>query len=200
MTIDNRAPSPKRQVRNLLSVLSFSILSAFLIAGLLLYAYGPSGRYLVKQALLSPDLMTSLNFNDSNHKTGGMSRFVFDGIELSLYDSQTKKMQNKPISLDGYKKFYELVANEKSLKSPPEEVESSFRKMPIASLLINIRTDSHAAWQDETKIFQEINFLVEGDYFRIELREEQNSGGNWAYYYYPGIYQKALNLLSLWTK
>lgn len=191
MAEDNRQISPKRQIRNLLMVLVSSVICAFLVSGLLLYYYSPSGRYIVKNALLAPELTTTLMYNDTNHKTGGSSRFVFDGIEFSFYDNQTKQQRNMQLTQEQYQKLYQLIASDKSLLNVPKEVISQFNKATNATLTIKVRTESHAAWQDETKIFQAMRFVNDGDYFNIELHEEK-SANNLVYFYHPGIYKEIL--------
>lgn len=193
MAVDNRQISPKRQIRNLLMVLFSSVMCAFLVSGMLLYYYSPSGRYVVKNALLAPELTTALMYNDTNHKTGGSSRFVFDGIEFAFYDSETKQQRKLQITPEQYQNFYQLIASEQSLLDVSKEVVALFNQEATAKLSIKVRTESHAAWQDETKIFQSVLFVFEGDFFRIELHEEK-SANNWVYFYHPGIYQEVMKV------
>lgn len=193
MAVDNQQNSSMGKIRALLTVLISGVVCAFLVSGLLLYYYGPSGRYLVKNALLAPELMTSLAYNDTNKKTGGNSRFVFDGIEFSFYDDQAKMQRLIQISPGAYKNFYDLVMADKSLLNVPEAVLALFEKAATI-LTIKVRTESHAAWQDETKVFQVVQFSDEGNHYRIKLHEEP-SPNEWVYYSHPDILTNAIHTL-----
>lgn len=186
MTIDEREPSVKHQIRNMLLVITSGVMGAILLSLFFLYSYGPSGRYQASHALLSPQLANTLAFNDTNHKTGGSSRFIFDGIEFTYFEKNGQKNLIQ-IDLPTYEKFYQMISADQSLLDISNDVLGLFNQGTNSSLVIKIRTDSHAQWQDETKIFQEVAFASEGNYYRIELREDK--AGEWAYYYHPGIYQ-----------
>lgn len=185
--------SAKKQIRSLIFVLSCSVGCAFLVTLFFLYNYGPSGRYAVRNVLLAPELILSLNYNDTNTKTGGDSRFVFDDIEFSYYDNTGKKWNKLHIDHDHYSQFYQLIVSDISLQKVSRHIEAMFQERAPSSLVLKVRTDSSAKWQEETKIFQEIHFVEDGDYYRIELHEE-NKTQNWAYFYHPNIYQEVLRL------
>ena len=185
--------SQKSQIRNLLAVLGAGLLSAFLVAGILLYKYGPSGRYAFKSTLLAPELVTGLSFNDTNSKTGGTSRFVFGGIEYAYYDFQEKQWKQVPITLEQYANLYQEVGNQESLANVDDEVVSFFNEGNPPKLILLARTESDASWQESKKPFQEVQFSNNGNYFRIQLRED-NRGIHWAYFYFPGILDKIRNI------
>lgn len=174
-------------------VITMAVSSAFLLSGVLAYHYGPSGRYLAHNTLLAPNLITKLDYNDTNPKTGGSSRFVFEDILFSFYDSAAKQKRVLHISPEQYAQFYKLITNDKSLENAPQDVITSFYTEKIASLIIKVRTESHAAWQDETKTFQQVDFVPEGDLYRIELHEEKSAPDFWVYFNHPDIYRKVLN-------
>ena len=46
-----------------------------------------------------------------------------------------------------------------------------------------------------TKIFQEVQFANEGDFYRVELHE-QNAAHNWAYFYHPNVYKQAMSIFA----
>lgn len=185
--------SVRRQIRNLLLVFFCAVGMAFLFSVFLIYNYGPSGRYLVRNVLLSPDLLTTLAYNDTNSKTGSSSRFVFDGIEYSFYDSKEKQMKYLQIDLELYRQFYNLVDGDKSILEIPHEILAAFTQEEMPSLVIKVRTESHAPWQDETKEFQKVNFVAEGDHYRIKLHEER-SAEMWVYFQHADIYHSTLKL------
>lgn len=180
----------RKDIFSLLALMGTAILVAILLSVVIVMLYGPTGRYSVNTALLAPELIPTLSYNDTNNKTGGSSRFVFDSIEFTFPDASLKQ-QNLQIDPNQYSRFYQLIASDKSLLDPPPEVISLFTHDPLASIAIKVRTESHAKWQDETKLFQQIDIV--NDYFRVSLHEEVLTG-NWVYFYHPQIYQKTLNL------
>lgn len=184
----------RRQIRNLLLVISSGIFAAFLIAAFFITKYGPSGRYEIATALLSPELLHELNYNDSNLKTGGFDRFVFDRIEFSYISSKDKKWHKTTISEAEYAQFYDKIKYDSSV-NPQEEIAGDFMREPIGKLTFIVRTESPAAWQAEEKTFQEVQFAKNENYFRVDLHE-QNPGEHWAYFYHPGIVKEAFNLFA----
>lgn len=182
--------SARRQIRNLLLVLFTGAAFAFLLVGGALYMYGPTGQYLVKDALLSPEMTQGLSYDDANAKTGGSSRFVFKDIAFTYYSGKWIKV---PVSVDAYRQFYQPIAKEKSLLEVPADVEKLFVAGTPAKLSIIVTTESDASWQAATKDFQQVEFA--GDYYRVLLREG-NAGTHWVYFKRPGVYNEALNLFS----
>lgn len=190
-SLDNDS-SPKRQATTLIMVLCSAVVSALLVSGLMAYYYGPSGRYQVKNTLLSFELVENLVYSDTNSKTGGTSRFIFDGIEFRYHDPDSNQQKQLLVDLEQYHDFYHEIMNDRSLIEVPDEVIGLFNNRNDGSLLIKARTESHAAWQDDTKIFQEVDFSDNGDYYRIQLREEKTANP-WAYFRHQNIYQLALH-------
>lgn len=181
--------SQKGQIRNLLVVLSSALLTAVVVAAVLLHQYGPSGRYAFSGTLLAPELVQALSFNDTNSKTGGISRFIFSDIAYQYYDYQKKQWQQISVPVEQYSTFYQFVGNQQSVSEDDERVSLFSEGMP-SKLLIMSQTESSASWQELKKPFQEVQFAKSGDDFRVQLRED-NIGSHWAYFHVPGILKKA---------
>jgi hypothetical protein len=179
------------QIRNLLFVMLSAIICALIISGLLLYKYGPSGGYLAQNTILSPDVTESLWYTDSNQRTGGNSRFVFDAVEFSYYDNKTNQWQHLQVDQNHYRTFYQMVMHDKSISDITPQLLSLFDGN--ASLILKVRTESNAGWQEEVKTLQRIEFAKDGDHYRVDLRE-QNSPNQWAYFAHPQIFNKTLQL------
>lgn len=185
----------KSQIRTLLGILSAAVITAVLLSAGFVYYYGPSGKYLAKNVLLEPGLAPTLAYDDTNYKTGGMSRYVFNGIDFNFYDTEGKpQVMEVPIAL--YQKLYNRIANDSSLLQVPEGVTSLFNKPDLNVLTIRVRTESHATWQDDAKNFQQIQFSPQSDYYRIQLHEEA-SLNRWVYFLHPNIYQETLQTFIL---
>jgi len=183
---DWRNRDVRKQIRNFLFVFGGGIGAAFLLAVFLVMHYGPQGYYEVATVLLSPKLLHELNYNDTNPKTGGFDRFVFDSIQFSYLEPSLKKWQNVPVDEKRYAQFYALIKSEKSVLDPDNQLERAFLQGSISKLTLRVKTESSAAWQALTKVFQEVQFAQNGADFRIQLHE-QNPGEHWAYFQRPGI-------------
>lgn len=179
--------SPGKKIGVLLANFILAITGAilFTIAGL--YYYGPSGNYAAGNILLSPDIVFNLSYKDINSKTGKTSQFSFDRIEF-LYSSNGS-WERIAVDQDSYRKFFDLIKNEKSLTDSPQLANLFLHGSP-ATLNLTVKGEG---WTEAFKNFQEVQFLPKEDYYRIQLREDSPSAA-WAYYHHAGIYDKALNI------
>jgi hypothetical protein len=182
--------TPIKQIRNLLMVLFGGVAFGVLIFLYFLYYYGPNGQYIAKNVILAPEVIQTMSFKDSNLRTGGNTRFVFQDIEFSYKDLKLNQWHRIKVPLESYAKFYALVSNDRSIS--PEGIEDLFRQS--ARLILTIKTESNAEWQNSSKTFQEIHFSDEGNHFRVELHQE-NPSEPWVYFYHPGIVEKFLNIV-----
>lgn len=191
----NQQETAKQQIGKLLTIIISAIAFACVFAVFMVYFYGPTGRYYVKNALISPELVEDLSYNDKNTKTGGTSLFTFEDMVFSYYDKNSQQWQKLSIDQASYAKLYQKISDEKSLTEVSEDILSVFNRTPPASLVISVSTESQASWQKMSKNFQEVQFANQGDYFRIQLHE-QNSTDAWVYFFYPKIYDEALKILT----
>lgn len=180
------------EIRNLLFVIGSGVLGAILLAIAALYYYSPTGTYLARNALLSPDSATSLSYVDFSAKNGSLMRYIFDEIEFTYIDPAAKKVKKLHIDLDVYKKFYDSIRNEKSLPTVSDEIKNLFNQSSPAHLRIKVHPERNAS-QSDAKVFLSTDFVNEGDYYRIQLRE-QDAIEPYAYFYHPSIYQQALKI------
>lgn len=166
----------------------FGVVTAFLIVGFSIIYYGPTGRYFANSVVIEPNVLAQLNYNDYNPETGGSDRYVFDEITFEKGDEILKM----GIDLTTYAKFYELIKDDKSL-SPLSPVKEAFNSNKLAILKIFVRTESPAAWQKNVKIFQEMEFDSQGNYYRVQLHESEK-GIHWVYFHHPEILSKILHI------
>lgn len=181
-----------REIRNLLFVIGSAIGVALLGAAFMLYYYGPTGSYFAKNVLLSPFYTSTLAFNDINPKNGRLEKFVFDGIEFSYFDGIKKQEIHLPVSNETYTQFYNSVASERSIPDITEEVRAQFTNHP-SSLSFKVHPE-HTP--EASKVFLEVNFVKEGEYYRVQLRDATGTTGTWAYFYHPNIYKEAMQLFA----
>lgn len=193
VSVKPREQETKNEIRNLLLVIGGGVFSAFVIAAYFVMNYGPTGQYEATTALLGPELLSQLNYNDNNSKTGGVDRFVFDRIEFSYFDASRRKWIQIPINEDQYVEFYQMIASDKSILDPNGQMEVLFFKDSPSKLSLIVKTESPAAWQALAKIFQEVQFVE--DYYRVRLHE-QAPGEHWVYFHHLKIAEKTAQLFT----
>ena len=96
----------KIQIRNLLIVIGSGIVFALAIAAFMLGTYGPSGRYLAHNVLLSPETARALNYEGE----------LFDHIEYLQWNPERKVSNKDELLLTSYQKFYALIDGDHSLQ------------------------------------------------------------------------------------
>lgn len=179
--------TPKKQIRNLLMILGAGLFGGILLSLFMLYRYGPEGHYLLKNALLSPEVIAQISA-PKNGKLKHFSQTNIDKIEYSYQDLETKKRTVIPVDKTNYTSFYQKIADDKSLLEIPPEVMSAFTQMPESSLNLIVKDSSN---DSSHQIFQEVQFLYKGDYYRLQLRDSKTS--HWIYFYHPHIYEEAFH-------
>ena len=187
-------PEVKQQIRSLLTLLFLGIASACLVATYFVYFYGSSGRYSTQSTLLAPNVIEQLNYNDFNPKTSSADRYIFKKIEFEYYLPEDGKWYTKQIDIPTYNKLYQLIGGDQSIADTGAEIESLFNQKS-ARFILTVTTESNAQWQNDTKVFQEVQFPLVGDLYRVQLHEN-NSGTQWAYFSHPKIYNKMLEILT----
>lgn len=174
-----------RDLRKVFMVLAAGVGAAFLLTTFFITHYGPSGNYALSQTLLNPETLKSLNYNDWNPKTSESDRFIFDHI---LYEQGGKPA--KKISVDQYKKVYQLLSGDTSSAE-------NLAKYPATSpkLTLYVRTESPSKWQFDAKIFQQLQIDASGNYYRVELHED-NLGTHWVEFSHKNVKNQVEALLN----
>ena len=168
--------APRERIQALVLTLLSGVMAAIFLTLAGLYYYGPTGSYSAEAILLPP---------------GITQQFVFDNIEF-LYLQKEGGWDRIEIAQDSYRKFYELVAKDKSLTIVSNKIEDLFRNTQLATLTVTLKKEGSQNPGDAFKKNQEVQFLFSGDYYRIQSLEKEVI--NWTYFYHPKIYQKALDL------
>lgn len=177
--------STKGRIGALLAVIASGVLFAFLAAAFMVVYYGPSGTYLLKNVLLSPEMAETLND----------SPIIFERLEFSHWDASSKQWSMQEVNLSQYKTFYKLVQGDQSLESALPEVIDAFYRVHPSSLTLFVRTvaNPHAL----IKPFQIVQFAERKDYFRVELHvETPDESTRWAYFYHPDIESQVKDLFT----
>ncbi|MCE5317698.1 MAG: hypothetical protein LLG04_10150 [Parachlamydia sp.] len=192
MTIEMR-PSKRKEIRNLVLVISGGVACAMAIALFMLYFYSPTGRYYAKNVLLSPQIVSQISYPEKNPKTGITVRYLFDSFVFAFYDPAKKEWSRANVKPDVYREFYDAIAEDLSIEPVSEELRQLFRQSPPTTLTVKMR---HGNGSEEKVSFQQVDFAEGQDYYRVQLREQAsgNVSEGWAYFFHPGIerYARAL--------
>lgn len=172
------------EIKNILIVLSASAASALMIAAFFVMNYGPSGRYLLDAVLIQPAMLNQLNYNDNNPRIGHSDRYIFQKIVWIAPDFSSREIQPSV-----YEKLYAILQADKSVNDP--NVEELFQGVN-PKLVLWVHTESPSAWQNDGKVFQEIEF--QKDYYRVSLHEASPKIA-FAYFSHPGILETVQELL-----
>lgn len=181
--------SKSEQIRRLLLVFGSGIALAIVLSLGMLYYYNPSGVYLAKNVLVSPESALSMRFSEGSEHRGASNRSVLSDIVFSFYDLSKHQINQRSIDLEQYRAFYQLVENDRSIEMPSDEIRGLFNQGSVASIVMSVRGENEKSYSTpfSSRVFQTVDLLEKGDYYRVQLRV-QNTFDNWAYFYHPGIY------------
>jgi len=175
-------------VKSIIFVLGSAFACASLIVAFAIYQFGPSGRYIAGNTLLSPQAIEQIN----QQSQGGKKKqgiFVFNPIDFSYFDEQQRQQRHQTVPIEQYQKFYALIASEKSLDQT-QELSHLFIGVHPTILTMTMHDTQQP---NSTQTFQMVQF--KDNYFRVQLREGDNKG-EWAYFYFPDLSRQILRLFA----
>jgi len=176
-----KKPSSHQQICNLLGVILFSIASAFLFGVILLKYYSQDESTPVENVLLTPQSLSSLNYKEFNSTLKKMENIRFDKIQFSFWNAKKNLWHTSDVSLESYKNFYLTISQDRSWNNDTDALTQLFDdKSPFLELLVHVNGESKAL-----KPFQVIQFSKDGNWYRIQAREENI--GSWVYFQHVGI-------------
>lgn len=184
----------RREVQNLILMFSSAVFVAFLVVVGVVYYFGSSGTYLLRNILVSPETLEKVSFKDYDPQTGKQGRFVFNKIEFVRAGMQGREWGRFAVSKQSYAEFYRRVSSQRSIPMLTDEIVAQFEQIAPSTLTIFARMGENG----ET-IFQQVQFLDQGDLFRVQLRhpiERRSPRDEWIYFRYPGIYQEVVKLFA----
>jgi hypothetical protein len=192
---EKKDSSKSKQIKILLAVLGTGGITGILISLTMLYYYNPNGSYPVDNVLLNPENAYSLRYVEPSSKVKSEGRFVFEKMNYSYFDPNTKQTVSISIPKDKYAEFYKIISHDKSVSEPLSEIESLFRSTNPSSLALKVRPIGEDATKGNETTFSRIVFADNGDYYRIQLRQS-TSVVDWAYFHHPKISQIASQLFN----
>lgn len=188
--MNENTPSAKGQIRSLLLVL-FSGLAAGVIAlAYLIYFYGPSGSYNSSNILIDPGYLSYVQVNEGNN-----NKFTFHKIEFTFQDmasSGQKEWKTVQLSESQYAKLFDLLKGKTSL-ADTVKVEPLFDRSKAPSMVIFVKGEVNR--QPTIKVFEEVQYSPNGNFFRIRAPGRNNFEMIWAYFESDGVLQKSIQAI-----
>jgi hypothetical protein len=184
---------PRKEVQNLILMLSSAVFVAFVAVVGLVYYFGSSGTYLLRDILISPDAIQRISFTDYNPETGERAPFIFNKIEFIRAESRGREWGRYAVSKQSYEEFYNIVSYERSIPRISDAMVEQFEIIVPSTLTIFVQARDNKGTQETGFIFQKVEFLDNEDVFRVQMRDSQ---GTWVYFSYPGIYNKIVELFA----
>lgn len=185
--------SPWSDVTRLILVLLASVSVAGGTVLFMLHYYGGTGLHRAEHVLMEPELLGSLRYTAKDPGAARAMAYVYHRMEFS-YPSHQGTWEHHAVSLQQYGNFFGAVAKEVSEDEVTDAVLGQFRRGDLLSLVLYVKPEGRPGVSD-ARVFQEIQFSREGDYFRVELRVDDVQR-RWAYFHVPGITDKAVALLT----
>lgn len=183
--------SSRNEIKNIIILLASGVIGGFLLALGTLYYYGPTGgTHLARNVILSPEMLNPLSYPEKENQ------FIFDRIELHYYDSIKNQAQQKNISPELYSKIYNLFLEDRSLSDVGPEITQQFNDPHLLRLIIYVKPKGIEASQQASQIFQEINVVFNGNYYRCELRQDKKNANSFVYFSHPNIYQQIMDIVT----
>ncbi len=190
----NKHFSKKFAIIRILSIIFSGVIGAVLLSGLMVYFYSPSGQYLSKDIILSPDIIKQMQISEGDLKKRNAPVLLIDRTLFSYLEAG--KLRQQVIDIEVYKRFYDMVDSDKSLLDSDMILEMPYKIAPKLVLTTFIK-DSMKGRSISTP-FQIIEF-ADQDYYRVKLHDAKNiqHQEEWAYFHHPGIQKKMTAILSL---
>jgi hypothetical protein len=182
----------EKEIGSLLGLLGISMLVACALVGYMVYNWGPSGVYKLKNVILSPGNLEELTYRDVSPSGATGTQMVFDRLEFIQLTPLGGGRQRASVSPQAYSRFYDLVRQEKSLDPVPSQLVESFFHQSAMHFLVRPERSGDSGGQ---RVFQEVQFSADGDHYRVELRFD-SKGRPWAYFYHPNIEKEVAAIFS----
>lgn len=181
--------TPPSSVKSLILLMLFSVSCALAIAIFSVQKFGPTGAYDVKNALVTPYLLENMSFDEVDNRTGASTRFVFDQLLYSYQDPDTRQIRTVPLTMSQYRQFYDTISGDSSIVEGGAGLGALFDG-ELSRLILKVKTVTDDPLQSEKLVFQQIEFGTDGNFYRIELREQLNPPEPWAFFHHIGIKDK----------
>lgn len=158
-------------------VLAGSILAAAVIVGSLVHFYGQNQHMVtVEKVLVEPKILQQLVFSDLD---ATQKRVAYFNDKIALRPAG--RDQTIQINHDEYFELYETIFRDEAIIVLTQALEARFDDpMHVAQLSIMVRSQERSGTTGPSVVFQQVEFLSDGSYYRVALRGQ--NGRSWKYF------------------
>lgn len=139
----------------------------------------------VKEVLLSPETMEIMG-------NGKEARYRVESIDYSFYNNG--KWDMAPVERGPYVALFGTIAGDRGSTHPDPDIIKLFEDRKVSTLAIYVRKEMPYQKEGLNELFQQIQVPSSGDYYRIQMHDNENKG-NWVYFYHPGIQKELLKAI-----
>lgn len=166
-------------------IVVMALFIAITMIGGLLYYYGTSNPLLVRNTLISPDILEKSASHLGRHK-----------VEFTQVEMEGRKWRHFAIPYESYAAFYHMVAGLKNIAEITDDLVQQFETTTPSTLTIVVWTQESSDPLLIEKLFQRVEFIDRGDLFRVLMKQEQGEAEEWVYFKYSGICDKVVTLFT----
>jgi hypothetical protein len=192
MDVISTSASASKQIKQMLSVILAAVFVGITAVGGIVYFYGIHRTYKVSQLLLHPEWIGRIA--PEGHSTKRFSVANADeGVLLISSDPHSGMMRTQILTSSEYRRFYETIAYEKSLRIPSDRLHQSFSRGPTSRLILKVKKTLEL--NQGPFIAQEIQIAPFDGIFRIDISSSM-SGLEYAYFQSSKIDEVVRNISS----
>jgi hypothetical protein len=180
-------------IRKPLFLLAATSFVAFLGVIALVYYFGSSGTYPLREILVPPETIEKSSWADQSPK----ERFIPNCIEFIRPSKEGG--ERFAVTAHAYRAFYKLVYSERSLPVITDTMVNQFTIATPSTLTVYVFSEKKRESAERGKFLQQVQFIHGGELFRVQLRPHpsiESPEERWIYFRYPGIYEQVVTLFT----
>lgn len=185
------SPTPRQQIKRLLTLLALAVGCAVASVGLMLYTAPAERTYALTDILIAPENLPRIAWQEPSSSTSPSNSSVwrFDSIILSFVDPISQQLTTRTLTPTDYARLYAQLASDSSLNETErlliEKHGSPLTKESSIELSIWLKTDSPPL---QRRLLQTVLFLPSIDLYRVQLHKlDHTLEPAWATYHHNGL-------------
>lgn len=184
-----QSPTPRQQIKRLLTVLALAMFCGTATVGLMLYTAPAKTSFILADVLISPETLPRIALEDAPASQKGVMTaprtWRFDSITLSLNDPLTHKRVERTLSQAEYAELYSHLSSDTSQSDAKSATaQALFSKEEAVDLSIWLASEQ----VPEKRLLQTVLFYPHASLYRVMLYQlNPTSEHTWALYHHEGL-------------
>ena len=141
-----------------------------------------------QEVVLNPRDMQMLTRNGENNT----APILVESIDYSKYSGGKWEMES--LDLISYQKIWDQLDGDRGAAKIDPETLKLFDTPKLSTVAIYVRKQVPYQKDGLNVLYQQIQFLAFGDYYRVQIAGEEHKG-HWVYFYHPAIQNVVLEAL-----